>query len=129
MAALVIRSLNILLGIFFTFLGTLKITPSISRDLHKDLRSEYAKFAKVLPGAKLAGVKVPSKWYRRGVGTIEIVCGEIQPGGFFGSDRSPRNANVRLPVREAQSSLKQSIFNFLGQRAIREQSESYSWGL
>ena len=78
MAALVIRSLNILLGIFFTFLGTLKITPSISRDLHKDLRQEYAKFAKVLPGAKLAGVKVPSKWYRRGVGTIEIVCGELQ---------------------------------------------------
>ena len=76
MAALVIRSLNILLGIFFTFLGTLKITPSISRDLHKDLRSEYAKFAKVLPGAKLAGVKVPSKWYRRSVGTVEIVCGE-----------------------------------------------------
>ena len=79
MAALVIRSLNILLGIFFTFLGTLKITPSISRDLHKDLRSEYAKFAKVLPGAKLAGVKVPSKWYRRGVGTVEIVCGELEP--------------------------------------------------
>ena len=78
MAALVIRSLNILLGIFFTFLGTLKITPSISRDLHKDLRSEYAKFAKVLPGAKLAGVKVPSKWYRRGVGTVEIVCGELE---------------------------------------------------
>ena len=78
MAALVIRSLNILLGIFFTFLGTLKITPAISRDLHKDLRSEYAKFARVLPGARLAGVKVPSKWYRRSVGTIEIVCGESE---------------------------------------------------
>ena len=35
MAALVIRSLNILLGIFFSFLGTLKITPAISRELHK----------------------------------------------------------------------------------------------
>ena len=42
----------------------------------QDLRSEYAKFAKVFPGAKLAGVKVPSKWYRRGVGVIEILCGE-----------------------------------------------------
>ena len=44
---LVIRSLNILLGLFFMFLGSLKITPSIIRDLHKDLRSEYAKYAKV----------------------------------------------------------------------------------
>ena len=35
MAALVIRSLNVLLGIFFTFLGSLKITPAISRELHK----------------------------------------------------------------------------------------------
>ena len=78
MAALVIRSLNILLGIFFTFLGSLKITPSISKDLHKDLRSEYAKFAKVLPGAKLAGYKVPSKWYRRSVGVVEIICGKCQ---------------------------------------------------
>ena len=76
MAALVIRSLNILLGIFFTFLGILKITPNISKDLHKDLRSEYAKFARVFPGAKLAGVKLPSKWYRRSVGVIEIVCGK-----------------------------------------------------
>jgi len=77
MAALVIRSLNILLGIFFTFLGILKITPNISKDLHKDLRSEYAKFARVFPGAKLAGVKLPSKWYRRSVGVIEIVCGLV----------------------------------------------------
>ena len=76
MAALVIRSLNVLLGIFFTFLGTLKITPAISRELHKDLRAEYAKFAKVLPGAKSLGYKVPSKYYRRGVGVLEILCGE-----------------------------------------------------
>ena len=100
MAALVIRSLNILLGIFFTFLGTLKITPSISRDLHKDLRSEYAKFAKVLPGAKLAGVKVPSKWYRRGVGTIEIVCGECELGGLFCSHQ-PTFGLLSLPFIEA----------------------------
>ena len=46
---LVIRSLNILLGLFFMFLGSLKITPNIIRDLHKDLRSEYAKYAKVGP--------------------------------------------------------------------------------
>jgi len=74
---LVIRSLNILLGLFFMFLGSLKITPNIIRDLHKDLRSEYAKYAKVFPFAKTLGYKVPSKWYRRSVGGLEIVCGLV----------------------------------------------------
>jgi len=77
MTALVIRSLNILLGIFYIFLGLLKITPNIIRDLHKDLRSEYAKYAKVFPFAKSLGYKVPSKWYRRSVGGVEIVCGLV----------------------------------------------------
>jgi len=77
MTALVIRSLNILLGIFYIFLGLLKITPNIIRDLHKDLRSEYAKYAKVFPFAKSLGYKVPSKWYRRGVGGVEIFCGLV----------------------------------------------------
>ena len=76
MSALVIRSLNLLLGIFFIFLGFLKMTPNIIRELHKDLRSEYAKYAKVFPFAKSLGYKVPSKWYRRGVGGVEIFCGE-----------------------------------------------------
>ena len=76
MSALVIRSLNLLLGIFFIFLGFLKMTPNIIRELHKDLRSEYAKYAKVFPFAKSLGYKVPSKWYRRGVGGVEICCGE-----------------------------------------------------
>merc|ERR1711970_1306491 len=77
MTALVIRSLNILLGIFYIFLGLLKITPNIIRDLHKDLRSEYAKYTKVFPFAKSLGYKVPSKWYRRGVGGVEIFCGLV----------------------------------------------------
>merc|ERR1712117_500932 len=77
MTALVIRSLNILLGIFYIFLGLLKITPNIIRDLHKDLRSEYAKYAKVFPFAKSLGYKVPSKWYRRGGGGVEIFCGLV----------------------------------------------------
>lgn len=77
MAKLVIRSLNVLLGLFFIFLGSLKITPSIIRDLHKDLRSEYAKYAKVFPFAKSLGYKVPSKWYRRGIGGMEIAAGLV----------------------------------------------------
>ena len=75
MSKIVLRSLSVLLGAFFIFLGVLKITPKISRDLHKDLRTEYAKYAKVFPFAKLFDFKLPSKWYRRVVGGLEIFGG------------------------------------------------------
>lgn len=37
MASVVLKSLSILLGIFFIFVGTTKISPTISKELHKDL--------------------------------------------------------------------------------------------
>jgi len=77
MSKIVLKSLSILLGAFFIFLGVLKLSPKISKDLHKDLRNEYAKYAKVFPLAKLLDFKVPSKWYRRSIGGLEIICGII----------------------------------------------------
>lgn len=38
-STLVLKSLSILLGLFFVFIGTMKITPYLSKDLHKDLVS------------------------------------------------------------------------------------------
>jgi len=39
MASIVLKSLSIFLGLFFIFVGIMKITPYISKDLHKDLVS------------------------------------------------------------------------------------------
>lgn len=39
MTSVVLKSLSILLGIFFIFVGTTKITPRVSRELYKDLVS------------------------------------------------------------------------------------------
>nr|CAD7595420.1 unnamed protein product [Timema genevievae] len=75
MASMVLKSLSVLLGIFFIFVGIMKLTSQVSKDLHKDLRKEYVKYAKVFPFADLLDIKVPSKWYRRAVGTLEIICG------------------------------------------------------
>ncbi|XP_015124017.1 transmembrane protein 35A [Diachasma alloeum] len=75
MGSIVLRSLSILLGIFFVFVGTIKVTSYLSKDLHKDLRKEYVKYAKVFPLSELLNFKVPSKWYRRVVGSLEIICG------------------------------------------------------
>ena len=77
MSKIVLKSLSILLGAFFIFLGALKVTPKISRDLHKDLRTEYAKYAKAFPLAKQLDFKVSSKWLRRGVGATEILAGVV----------------------------------------------------
>jgi len=75
MTKIVLKSMSVLLGLFFIFLGVLKITPAISRDLHKDIRTEYAKYAKVFPLVKTLQLKLPSKWYRRVVGGTEIFSG------------------------------------------------------
>lgn len=36
-SSIVLKSLSILLGLFFIFIGTMKITPYISKELHRDL--------------------------------------------------------------------------------------------
>lgn len=38
-SSIVLKSLSILLGVFFIFIGAMKITPYLSKDLHKDLVS------------------------------------------------------------------------------------------
>jgi len=38
-------------------------------------RKEYVKYAKVFPLSEALDFKVPSKWYRRTVGTLEVICG------------------------------------------------------
>jgi len=54
----------------------MKLTPYISRELHKDLRTEYVKYAKVIaPLGRLFNVKIASKWFRRSIGGLEILCG------------------------------------------------------
>ncbi|OXA41707.1 transmembrane protein 35B [Folsomia candida] len=74
---IVLKSLSILLGIFFIFLGVMKVTPFISKELHKDARKEFVKYSKVFPLSETLGFKIPSKWYRRCFGGFEIACGLI----------------------------------------------------
>ncbi|CAH1709500.1 unnamed protein product [Macrosiphum euphorbiae] len=75
MGSIVLKSLSVLLGIFFLFVGTLKMSPVISKELHKDLRKDYVKYAKVFPLSKMIDFKVPAKWYRRAVGGTEVLSG------------------------------------------------------
>lgn len=38
-------------------------------------RKNYVKYAKVFPLAATFEFKIPSKWYRRAVGSLEVICG------------------------------------------------------
>ncbi|KAL2715649.1 transmembrane protein 35 [Vespula squamosa] len=44
MGSIVLKSLSVLLGIFFVFVGTMKLTSHISKDLHRDLDSRRITF-------------------------------------------------------------------------------------
>ncbi|XP_059472726.1 novel acetylcholine receptor chaperone [Neocloeon triangulifer] len=96
MASIVLKSLSILLGLFFIFVGIMKITPKLSKDLHKDLRKEYVRYSKVFPLAQTLDFKVPSKWYRRVVGSLEVVCGLALT--FVPFARVKQGANIILVV-------------------------------
>ncbi|XP_023710197.1 transmembrane protein 35A [Cryptotermes secundus] len=96
MGSIVLRSLSVLLGIFFIFVGVMKITSQVSKDLHKDLRKEYVKYAKVFPLSEALDFKVPSKWYRRTVGTLEIICGLAM--AFIPSNAVKQGANIVLLI-------------------------------
>jgi len=75
MVQLVLKSLSVLLGVFFVFVGVIKVTSMVNKELHKDMRKEFVKYAKVFPLAQTIGFKLPSKWYRRTIGCLEILCG------------------------------------------------------
>ncbi|KAK6641816.1 hypothetical protein RUM44_013533 [Polyplax serrata] len=57
-------------------------------------RKEYVKYAKVFPLAEFLDVKIPPKWYRRFVGSIEIICGLAL--ALIPSNKVKHGANVIL---------------------------------
>ncbi|XP_065172160.1 novel acetylcholine receptor chaperone, partial [Atheta coriaria] len=59
-----------------------------------DLRKEYVKYAKVFPMSEMLDFKIPSKWYRRTVGALEIICGLAM--AFVPHHKIKNGANVCL---------------------------------
>lgn len=49
--------------------------PNVLKNHNYFQRKEYVKYAKVFPLSEMMDFKVPPKWYRRFVGTVEIICG------------------------------------------------------
>ncbi|RWS30426.1 transmembrane protein 35-like protein [Leptotrombidium deliense] len=85
MGSIVLTTLSIFLGLFFLFVGTLKVTPQVSREMHREIRRNYIQYSRVFPLAAKFGVKVSPKVYRLSVGIIEFFAGialAFIPGGI-----------------------------------------------
>lgn len=77
MAAFVLRVLSLTLGLFFIFVGTLKLTPSVNDELYKEMRKNYIKHVRVFPPVKLFKWKLSPHVYRKAIGGAETLCGVI----------------------------------------------------
>ncbi|XP_029665474.1 uncharacterized protein LOC115236888 isoform X1 [Formica exsecta] len=60
---------------FFNVAKIKNPTTTTNMEFERKKRKEYVKYAKVFPLSGTLDFKVPSKWYRRVVGSLEIICG------------------------------------------------------
>ncbi|XP_051888966.1 novel acetylcholine receptor chaperone [Pristis pectinata] len=67
--------LSVALGLFFVFMGTVKLTPRLSRDAFSEMKRAYKEYAKALPVLKKMGIS--SILLRKLVGTLEVTCGIV----------------------------------------------------
>ncbi|XP_078257365.1 nicotinic acetylcholine receptor chaperone [Rhinoraja longicauda] len=67
--------LSVALGLFFVFMGTVKLTPRLSRDAFNEMKRAYKEYAKALPVLKKMGIT--SILLRKLIGTMEVTCGII----------------------------------------------------
>ncbi|XP_059149511.1 novel acetylcholine receptor chaperone-like [Physella acuta] len=75
MASVVLKVLGLTLGLFFIFVGTIKLTPSVNGEIYKEMRKIYIRNSKVFPLVKQTGWKPNPHNYRKTVGSAEIICG------------------------------------------------------
>lgn len=78
MKSIVLLTLSLFLGAFFVFVGSLKVTQLIHREMHREIRRNFIQYARVFPlTEKMIGFKLTPKLYRLAVGYLEIVCGSL----------------------------------------------------
>uniref|UniRef100_A0A3B5JVW8 Novel acetylcholine receptor chaperone n=2 Tax=Takifugu TaxID=31032 RepID=A0A3B5JVW8_TAKRU len=68
-------ALSFALGLFFVFMGTIKLTPRLSKDAYSEMKRAYKSYAKALPGLKKIGVS--SVLLRKIIGSLEVGCGVV----------------------------------------------------
>ncbi|RWS07890.1 transmembrane protein 35-like protein [Dinothrombium tinctorium] len=77
MGSIVLTTLSVFLGLFFLFVGSLKVTATINREMHREIRRNYIQYSRVFPFSQRFGFKVSPKVYRLAVGFVELFSGAL----------------------------------------------------
>ncbi|XP_043915369.1 transmembrane protein 35B isoform X1 [Protopterus annectens] len=72
--AFVFTAIRVLLGLFFSFAGAVKLTDLISDEVYQQMKTQFVQFADVFP-LKSFGFKPEPMQYLEAVGWIELVAG------------------------------------------------------
>lgn len=86
-------SLSLFLGMFSFFFGLLKISRSLNYDIHREIRRNFVRYAKVMPFVRYFGWSFSSKYYRLLIGWFEIILGALLA---FCPGRTKQIANLLL---------------------------------
>ncbi|XP_026530491.1 transmembrane protein 35A [Notechis scutatus] len=70
-----IVALSVALGLFFVFMGTIKLTPRLSKDAYNEMKRAYKTYVRALPMLKRLGVS--SIVLRKSIGALEVACGIV----------------------------------------------------
>ncbi|KAI2797323.1 PI-PLC X domain-containing protein 2, partial [Blomia tropicalis] len=75
-ASIVLTTLSLFLGMFFFFMGVIKLSPALNVDIHREIRRRFVRYARVIPFLTVPfGIKISARTYRQTIGIIEIVAG------------------------------------------------------
>ncbi|CAG2165474.1 unnamed protein product [Oppiella nova] len=75
MGSIVVTTLSVFLGMFFVFMGSIKLNQQINREMHREIRRQFVQYSKVVPMAATLGLKVSPKLYRLFIGWLELIAG------------------------------------------------------
>lgn len=75
MGSIVLTTLSLFLGFFFIFVGLIKVSQQINKEMHREIRRNFVQYAKVFPLSKTLGFKVSPKLLRLTVGWTELIAG------------------------------------------------------
>jgi hypothetical protein len=69
--------LSFLIGFFFIFIGSIKLTPALNAEIYRDMQQEFGRFNKVFPLYQYTGWRPFARNYRQFVGVAEVIGGSL----------------------------------------------------
>ncbi|VUZ43974.1 unnamed protein product [Hymenolepis diminuta] len=95
MSDVALKSISVIIGVFFVLFGILKVVPLFSQDLFHELRNMFERSAKVFPLQRLIGWQPNADTMRRLYGAMEMVCGVVM---MVGCENAADLANIALTI-------------------------------